>query len=44
MLRIVLASDSGTPAEEFTRASISALRVISGSFLLGVACGFVMDR
>ena len=44
VLRIVLASDSGTPAEEFTRASISALRVISGSFLLGVACGFVMDR
>lgn len=44
VLRIVLASDSGTPAEEFTRASISALRVISGSFLLGVAGGFAMDR
>ncbi len=44
VLRILLASDSGTPAEEFTRASISALRVISGSFLLGVAGGFVMDR
>lgn len=44
VLRIVLASDSGTPAEEFTRASISALWVISGSFLLGLACGFVLDR
>ncbi|MFT3666027.1 cation:proton antiporter [Piscinibacter sp.] len=44
VLRIVLASDSGTPAEEFTRASISALWVISGSFLLGVACGMVLDR
>ena len=44
VLRIIIASDSGTPAEEFTRASISALRVISGSFLLGVACGFAMDR
>ncbi len=44
VLRIVLASDAATPAEEFTRASISALRVISGSFLLGVACGFAMDR
>lgn len=44
VLRILLASDTGTPAEEFTRASISALRVISGSFLLGVACGFAMDR
>ncbi len=44
VLRIVFASDAGSPAEEFTRASISALRVISGSFLLGVACGFAMDR
>ncbi|WP_298824725.1 cation:proton antiporter [uncultured Piscinibacter sp.] len=44
VLRIVLASDTGSPAEEFTHASISALRVISGSFLLGVACGFALDR
>lgn len=44
VLRIVLASDSVSPGEEFTRASISALRVISGSFLLGLACGFAMDR
>ncbi len=44
VLRIVIASDSATPAEEFTRASISALRVLSGSFLLGVAAGFAMDK
>jgi Kef-type K+ transport system membrane component KefB len=44
VLRILLASDAETPGEEFTRALISALRVISGSFLLGVACGFALDR
>ncbi|MBL0091622.1 MAG: cation:proton antiporter [Piscinibacter sp.] len=44
VLRIMLASDADSPTEEFTRASISALRVISGSFLLGVACGFALDR
>jgi Kef-type K+ transport system membrane component KefB len=44
VLRIMLASDSVSPGEEFTRASISALRVISGSFLLGLACGWLVDR
>jgi len=44
VLRILLASDADTPSEEFSRALISALRVISGSFLLGVACGFALDR
>jgi Kef-type K+ transport system membrane component KefB len=44
VLRIVLASDSGAPSEEWLPALISALRVISGSFLLGVACGFALDR
>lgn len=44
VLRIVLASDSNAPGEEWLPALISALRVISGSFLLGVACGFALDR
>jgi Kef-type K+ transport system membrane component KefB len=44
VLRVVLASDSGAPGDELLNALISALRVISGSFLLGVACGFALDR
>ncbi|MCW5663337.1 MAG: cation:proton antiporter [Piscinibacter sp.] len=44
VLRILMASDSATAGDEFLRALVSALRVISGSFLLGVACGFALDR
>jgi Kef-type K+ transport system membrane component KefB len=44
VLRVVLASDASAPGDELMQALISALRVISGSFLLGVACGFVLDR
>jgi len=44
VLRVVLASDSHAPGDELVRAFVSALRVISGSFLLGVACGFALDR
>lgn len=44
VLRIVLASGSEEPGDELVRALASALRVISGSFLLGVAFGFALDR
>ena len=44
VLRILLATDSGAAGEELFHALVSALRVISGSFLLGVACGFALDR
>ena len=44
VLRVVLASDSSTPVGEGFQAVISALRVVGGSFLLGVAVGFAMDR
>lgn len=44
VLRVVMAGDAGAPGDEFVRALVSALRVISGSFLLGLACGFALDR
>lgn len=44
VLRILLATDSGAAGDELVHALVSALRVISGSFLLGVACGFALDR
>jgi Kef-type K+ transport system membrane component KefB len=44
VLRVALASDTAAPGDELMRALISALRVLSGSFLLGVACGFALDR
>jgi Kef-type K+ transport system membrane component KefB len=44
VLRVVLASDAASPGDELIRALTSALRVISGSFLLGLACGFALDR
>lgn len=44
VLRVVLASDVASPGDELMRAFTSALRVISGSFLLGLACGFALDR
>lgn len=44
VLRIVLATDSAVPGDELMNAAGSALRVIAGSFLLGLACGFALDR
>ncbi len=44
VLRVVLASGASDPGDELIQALISALRVIGGSFLLGVACGFALDR
>jgi Kef-type K+ transport system membrane component KefB len=42
VLRIVLAAD--VPGDELVNAFGSALRVIAGSFLLGLAFGFALDR
>jgi Kef-type K+ transport system membrane component KefB len=42
VLRIVLAADTG--GGDVLAAVASALRVVSGSFLLGVATGFALDR
>lgn len=44
VLRVVLASDSGLPSDELVPALVSALRVIAGSFLLGLGFGFALDR
>ena len=44
VLGVVLASDSVTPVDEGVQALASAVRVIGGSFLLGLAVGFAMDR
>jgi Kef-type K+ transport system membrane component KefB len=44
ILRVVLVSDDTPAGDELVLALTSALRVLSGSFLLGVACGFVLDR
>jgi Kef-type K+ transport system membrane component KefB len=44
VLRVVMAGDSAGAGDELLRAGVSALRVISGSFLLGLACGFALDR
>lgn len=45
VLRVVLATGSeGGGGDEVLQAVISALRVISGSLLLGLAFGFVLDR
>ena len=44
VLRVALASDSTAPVDEGVQALVSALRVIGGSFLLGLAVGFAMDR
>jgi len=43
VLRVVMAVDPAA-GDELGRAVASALRVISGSFLLGLACGFALDR
>ena len=44
VLRVVLASDASAPGDELVLALTSALRVLGGSFLLGVAAGFALDR
>ena len=44
VLHVALAADSGSPADEGLPALASALRVIGGSFLLGVVVGFALDR
>ena len=44
VLRVVMAADEATLGEEWLDAVTSALRVTSGSFLLGLACGFALDR
>lgn len=44
VLRIVLAGSVDTPGDELIRAFVSALRVLSGSFLLGIATGLALDR
>jgi Kef-type K+ transport system membrane component KefB len=44
VLRIVLASDADAGSGDMLAALASALRVVSGSFLLGVAAGFALDR
>jgi Kef-type K+ transport system membrane component KefB len=44
VLRIVLASDGSTLGDEFMRALASALRVVFGSLLLGLAAGWLLER
>ena len=44
VLHVALVADSGSPADEGLPALASALRVIGGSFLLGVVVGFALDR
>lgn len=44
VLRIVLAGTAESPGEELMQALISALKVLSGSFLLGLATGLLLDR
>lgn len=44
VLHVVLASDGLAASDELLVALASALRVLAGSFLLGLACGFALDR
>jgi len=44
MLRLALASDSAASFSDALPALGSALRVLAGSFLLGIAVGFALDR
>jgi Kef-type K+ transport system membrane component KefB len=44
VLRIVLASDGTTLGDEFVTALTSALRVVFGSLLLGLAAGWLLER
>lgn len=44
VLRIVLVSGDMTPGDEFLRALSSALRVVFGSLLLGIAAGYLLER
>ena len=44
VLRVALASESITPVDEGVEALVSAMRVIGGSFILGLLVGFALDR
>ena len=44
VLRIVLVSDGAAPGDELLVALSSALRVVFGSLLLGLAAGFLLER
>lgn len=44
VLGIVLAGTAETPGNELVQALVSALKVLSGSFLLGLATGLLLDR
>ena len=44
VLHVVMASEVPAASDEWLLALASALRVLAGSFLLGVACGFALDR
>jgi len=44
VLRVVLVSGDTSAGDELILALTSALRVLGGSFLLGVACGYALDR
>jgi Kef-type K+ transport system membrane component KefB len=44
VLRIAMATDATGPIDELFKALVSALRVVGGSFLLGLAVGFALDR
>lgn len=44
VLAVVFAGTGSTPGDELVRALVGALRVISGSFLLGLATGLLLDR
>jgi Kef-type K+ transport system membrane component KefB len=44
VLHVVMASEVPAASDEWLLGLASALRVLAGSFLLGVACGFALDR
>lgn len=44
VLHVVLAGAGTTPGDELLQALVSALKVLSGSFLLGLATGLLLDR
>lgn len=44
LMSVVLASDLDTPGDELLSALASFLWVTSGSFMLGLVCGFLLDR
>ena len=44
VMQVVLASGDATAGDELMLAVTGSMRVIAGSFLLGVACAFALDR